>query len=138
MLRLNITLISGSLLLACFAAPAADAATQIVRKVATVAVKFPGGDPLTIKFRKAMNARLRRDKQLKLVSDMNTADLRILSPSKSIDWDTIAGRLVVIYIVNLKGHGATDFRLSGVCFATNMDKCARELLSRSKHYVLGL
>jgi hypothetical protein len=103
----------------------------------TVAFRIPGEDPLTIKFRSALEDRIRKDKEVRRVGSLDEADLKIESPSQKIDWDTLEGRMVVIYIVKISGR-SESFRLSGVCYTTKMDKCARELLSRSKHYVLGI
>lgn len=103
----------------------------------TVFYRIPGQDPLSIKFRAALAARIRKDPQLRLAPDMASAQLKIESPSRSIDWDTLGGRMVAIYILSIAGNGK-DFRLSGVCYTTNMDKCARDIIGRSKHFALGL
>ena len=99
--------------------------------------RIPGEDPLSIKFRSALAARLQKDKQFKVVSNADDADLKIESPSRTVDWDTLGGRMVVIYILSVEGNGK-QLRLSGVCYASDMDKCARDLIGRTKHYSFGL
>ena len=104
---------------------------------ATIAYRIPGQDPLSIEFRKTLDARIAKDRQLRLIDKLDAADLKVVSPARTIDWDTLGGRMVVIYILDVKSR-TNDFRLSGVCYADDMDKCARDLLGRSKHFALGL
>jgi hypothetical protein len=114
----------------------AIAAAPPAAKRPTIAYRIPGQDPLSIKFRKALDGRIAKDRQLRYVTDLKAADLQLVSPARNVDWDTLGGKMVVIYILSVEGNGK-DYRLSGVCYANDMDKCARDILDRSKHYSLG-
>ena len=83
-----------------------------------------------------LKARILKDPRLKLIPKLEKADMRLVSPSTTVDWDDLAGRLVMIYVINGTSAKADD-RFAGVCFANDMDKCARELIKRSEHFLLG-
>ena len=127
--RLAVTLLAS---LACALLPAAQAAPR----KATIAVDFPGSDPLTTDFRKALHERIAEDTMLELTGDADRADIRVVSPSDHIDWDTLNGRIVAIYIVNVKSVWGRSFRLSGVCFADDVKKCATDFVRRTRYHAI--
>ena len=121
-------------LVACVAC-ALPAAAQAPRK-ATIAVDVPGDDPLTTNFREALLKRIADDNLLELSADSKQADIRVVSPADHIDWDTLDGRIVAIYTVNVKSVWRPSFRLSGVCFENDVKKCARDFVRRTRTYAL--
>ena len=129
-MRLAVPLVAS---LGCALPPTAEA--QAPRK-ATIAIDFPGDDPLTTSFRKALLKRIADDDLLTLSTDSKSADIRVVSPSDHIDWDTLNGRIVAIYIVNVKSVWRGTFRLSGVCFGNDVRKCARDFVRRTKVHAL--
>ena len=116
------------------ALPAAAAAQALPK--ATIAIDFPGDDPLTTKFRNALLKRIADDDVLVLSTDAKQADIHVVSPTDHIDWDTLNGRIVAIYIVNVKSTWRPSFRLSGVCFENDVKKCARDFVRRTRTYAL--
>jgi hypothetical protein len=90
---------------------------------------------MTSKFRTALKKRISADPQIRLIAGKK-ADLTLSSRTK-IDWDVLGGRMVMIYIVQAAARGRS-YRISGVCFENDPDKCARDLVRRSKHVLLDL
>ena len=122
--------------LAAFVGIGALPAGAAPRAKATVAVDLVGVDAMTNKFRNALRARIASDPQLQLTNDIRKADLRLSSRTK-IDWDVLSGRMVLIYIVTAASR-RQPYRISGVCFENDPEKCARDLVRRSKHVLLNL
>ncbi len=92
-----------------------------------VDLRLVGDDGLTQKFHVALEEGLEKHPSLRLAK--NRTEARVIVESDSnVDHDKLAGREVVIYLVYVYRGPDRGDPITGVCFASRMSKCAKDIL----------
>jgi hypothetical protein len=101
---------------------------------APVRINLVGDDGLTNKLREALESAIGERAHLRVASSDEHPELSIESES-NVDWDRLAGQVVVIYTVYVSSKEAKRVRLTGACFDKDIAKCARDIVERSARFI---
>jgi hypothetical protein len=101
---------------------------------APVRVSLVGDDGLTNKLRDSLELAIEQRRHLRVASSDENPALAIVSES-NVDWEKLAGRVVVIYTVYVSSEEAKHVRLTGACFDNDIDKCANDIVERSSRFI---
>ncbi len=100
-----------------------------------IAVNLTGDDALSQELSFALRKKITADKRFILLKIIDNPEFIVTSAS-NVNYDVLAGKGVVIFHVKLQKKGGIIGDTIGICYKSELNKCANNILNRFSPIIL--